>query len=136
MHTKVYDCTDILFRVYNFGEDAPLIDLQQAGQGGGGGGGGGGQSVFQGAGGQTQQVSTEQAEQELEERLTALRELIEQTVAPETWDLSDARGTPGGGGPGAAGGGRGRIRIYNSSLVITNTIEVHEMIGGRFEIGG
>ena len=133
LHTRVYDCTDILFQVPNFGEDAPLIDLQQAGQAGGGGGSGG-QSVFQGAGGQTQQVSGEQFEQELEERLTKLRELIEQSIAPESWDLSG--GGQRGGQAQGAGGGRGRIRIFRRSLVVTNTIEIHEQIAGRFEFGG
>lgn len=134
MYVRVYDITDMLFRVENFGEDAPLIDLQNAGRGGGGGGGGGGQSVFSGAGGSAgnKGESTEQLEQENEERLTKLRELIEQTIAPESWDLT---GSGSGSGNAVGGGGRGRIRVHQTSLVVLNTIEVHEMIAGRFMFG-
>jgi hypothetical protein len=59
-----------------------------------------------------------------------LRELIEQTIAPESWDLtgSDSPQTAGG-------GGTGRIRVFNTSLVVRNTIEVHEMIAGAFRFG-
>jgi hypothetical protein len=125
MYLRIYDATDILFKVPNFGEEAPNIDLQNTNSGGGGGGGGGGQSVFQGAGGQggSQEDSGEQAEQDLRERLEELRELIEQTISPETWDTGTGQ---------AQIGGRGRIRVFNRSLVIFNTIEVHEMISGQF----
>ncbi|MCH7632253.1 MAG: hypothetical protein IIB59_03485, partial [Planctomycetes bacterium] len=40
LHTKVYDVTDILFQVPDFGQGAPLIDLKRAAASGGGGGGG------------------------------------------------------------------------------------------------
>lgn len=130
MYLRVYDVTDVLFRVPSFGQGVPQIDLQQVG-----GQGGGGQSVFQGAGGgQEQEEGDQEVEQQLEERLNVLRELIEQTIAPESWDLT---GSPGGGqaaGVGA-GGGRGRIRVFNRSLFILNTIEVHEQIGGWFNMG-
>jgi len=127
MHLRVYNATDILFKVPNFGQEAPSIDLQQAGRGGGGGGGGGsGQSVFQGggsSGGSSQEDSGEQAEQDIRDRLEELRTIIEQTIAPETWDTGTA---------GTQVGGKGRIRVYNRSLIVYNTIEVHEMIAGRF----
>lgn len=44
LYVRIYDATDLLMRVPDFGRSAPQIDLQQAGQrsGGGGGGGGGG----------------------------------------------------------------------------------------------
>ena len=131
MYVRVYNVTDMLFRVEDFGEDAPLIDLQNAGRSGGGGGGGG-QSVFSGAGGSSSRgESSEQLEQENEEKLKKLRELIEQTIAPETWDLTGSDTATGGPG----GGGRGRIRVLNTSLVVLNTIEVHEMIAGKFSFG-
>jgi len=136
MYVRVYDITDMLFRVENFGDDAPLIDLKKGG-GGKSGGGGGGQSVFQGAGGSGGQKnqSTEQLEQENEERLRKLRQLIEQTIAPESWDLTGSDSAGGGGGQASGGGGRGRIRVINTSLVVRNTIEVHEMIAGAFVFG-
>jgi hypothetical protein len=119
LYTRVYDTTDLLFRVPNFGQSAPQIDLQQVGGQGGGGGGGGGQSVFSGGqgGGQDQEESGEQAEQRLEQELTKLKEAIEQIVAPETWDVN---------------GGKGRIRVVKNSLVVVNTIEIHEQIAGEF----
>ena len=136
LHTKVYDVTDILFQVPDFGQGAPLIDLKRAAASGGGGGGGG-QTVFGGGGGQGQEqiVGGEQAEQELEERLTKLRQLIEQSIEPQSWDLSGTPGQAGGGAAGTGGGGRGRIRIFNRSLVVTNTIEIHEQIAGFFSMG-
>ena len=136
LHTKVYDVTDILFQVPDFGQGAPLIDLKRAAASGGGGGGGG-QTVFGGGGGQGQEqiVGGEQAEQELEERLTKLRQLIEQSIEPQSWDLSGTPGQTGGGAAGTGGGGRGRIRIFNRSLVVTNTIEIHEQIAGFFSMG-
>ncbi len=123
MYLRIYDATDILFRVPNFGRTAPIIDLQNTGSRGGGGGGGGGQSVFSGSGtGSEQEEAGQQAEQELQERLENLREIIEQTIAPDTWDTADV-------------GGPGRIRVFNRSLIVVNTIEVHEMIGRPFAFG-
>jgi len=134
---RVYDATDLLFRIPDFGQQAPIIDLQRtANQGGGGGGGGGGQSVFGGGsgGGQSGQQDNEsgqQAEQLIEQRLTKLKDLIQRTIAPETWDLTGTQGAS----VAAGAGGRGRIEIYSRSLVISNTIEVHEMISGAFSFG-
>lgn len=130
MYTRVYDVTDLLMRVPDFGETALAVDLQQAQQTSGGGGGS--QSVFQGgAGGQEETVGGEQAERELEERLTKFRGIIEQSIEPGSWDLT---GGPSAltAGAGGGGGGQGRIRVLGNSLIITNTIEVHEKIGGRF----
>ena len=126
LYTRIYDVTDILFDVPNFGQQAPNIDLQNTTSGGGGGGGGGGQSVFQGGSGSSgRQSGGEQAENEMEEKLEELRLVIEQIVAPDTWD-SATGGTAG----------RGRIRVFNRSLIVTNTIEVHEQIAGHFSFGG
>ncbi len=133
MYVRVYDVGDMLFRVENFGQEAPKIDLQKTSKASGSGGGG--QSVFSGAGGAGQQnQDTERLERENEERLTKLRHLIEQTIAPESWDLTGSDGQ-GGGQQGTGGGGHGRIRVINTSLVVLNTIEVHEMIAGAFVFG-
>ncbi len=138
-YVRIYNATDLLFRIPDFGQQAPIIDLQKSagGRGGGGGGGGsGGQSVFGGgSGGQSgnqDNESGQQAEQQIEQRLTKLKELIQRTIAPETWDLTGTQGSsalpPGG------AGGRGRIEVYGRSLVISNTIEVHEEIAGAFSL--
>ncbi len=134
--TRVYDATDLLFRVPDFGQSAPVIDLQKTNSSGGrGGGGGGGQSVFGGGSGGSQSgqdnESGQQAEQLIEQRLMRLRELIQRTIAPETWDVT---GT-GGSSPPQTSTGRGRIEIYGRSLVVRNTIEVHEAIAGAFSFG-
>jgi len=120
MYVRVYDVTDLLFRVPNFGQSAPQIDLQQTTSSSGGGGGGGGQSVFSGGagGGREQDDSGQQAEQRIEQELIKLRDSMFKVIAPESWE--------------GEGGGRGRIEIVRGSLVVLNTIEVHEMIAGRF----
>ncbi len=140
MYTKTYDVTDMMFRVPDFGRGAPQIDLQRAGQqsgGGSGGGGGSGQGAFSGQGGGQQddeQQSGQQGEQEMEMRLGKLRDLIQSSIAPESWDTTNQQGR-GGAGQTTGGGGRGRIEIFNRALVVTNTIEVHEMIAGQFRFG-
>lgn len=126
LYLRVYDVTDILFHVPDFGREAPIIDLQQASRSGassgGGGGGGGGQGVFGGSStGQGQEQGGEQAEKKLEDQIKELRDLIERVVAPESWQQ---------------GGGRGQIDVFNRSLIVYNTIEVHEMIAGQFSFGG
>jgi len=124
LYTRVYDATDILTRIPNFGQEAPGIDLKKT-KSSGGGGGGGGQSVFSGGsgGGQSQDdESGEQGEQKLEERLRKLQTLIEAQVEPESWK------TP-------QGGGKNTISIFQSSLIVRATIEVHEQIAGHFAYG-
>ena len=116
---RVYEVTDILFQVPDFGRSAPSVDLEAAARaGGGGGGGGGGQSIFAGGGGSSSSEDLEQEESEVEERIEDLRTLIMDTVLPETWE--DA-------------GGPGIIRVYdNRYLVVLATIEVHEQLAGYF----
>lgn len=46
-----------------------------------------------------------------------LREIIEQTIEPESWWIY---------------GGKGTIRGFDRTLVVRNSLEVHEMIAGRF----
>jgi len=120
LYVRIYDVTDILFRVYDFGEEAPQIDLQQT-RGGGQGGGGGGQSIFSGgsSGGGSSSQGGEQAEQEVEEQLNKMKALIEATIAPASWAIANT-------------GGQGNIAIFNRSLVIYSTIDVHEQIAGWF----
>ena len=121
MVVRVYNITDIIFHLPDFGKDAPTIDLDAASRsGGGGGGGGGGQSVFGGgSSGGTEEL--EEEEDEVEERIEELREIIMQTIDPLSW-----------GGEGGAGG-RGIVASYNDrALVVYNTVEVHEQIAGYF----
>ncbi len=124
MFLKVYEVTDIQFRPPNMGSSAPKIDLQnQQRSGGTGGGGGGGQGVFSGGGGQgsEENVGGQQEEQEIGRRLEDLRQRITRTIAPETWDTGTAGST-----------GRGRIEVFNTFLIVLNTVEVHEQISSPF----
>lgn len=119
LEVKVYDLTDILFYIPDMGRSAPLVDLQAASRAGGsgGGGGGGGRGVFRG-GSSGQSEELEQDQSELEERLEKLRDIIYQVIEPESW---------------IEGGGTGTIEIYSGrSLIVRNTIEVHEQLGGAF----
>ena len=122
LHLRVYEVTDILFHVPDFGRSAPVVDLQQAARGGGGGGGGGGQSIFSGS--QSSSEDLEEEEQEVEERIESLRALVQTTVSPESWQLDDG-----------SGAGLGRIEMYNNRfLIVRNTMEVHEQLVGYFSL--
>jgi len=46
--------------------------------------------------------------------------VIEDSIEPESWDVL---------------GGRGTIRSYNRTLVVRNSVEVHEQIVGFFSLG-
>lgn len=133
LYLRVYDVTDILFRVPNFGEDAPLIDLSQTVSSGAGGGGGGGQSVFQGSSSSSgREDAGEQADQKLREELGLLMATIASVIEPQSW--GKIQGTTGRGST-STGTGPGRMSIFNRSLIVYNTIEVHEQISGRFSFG-
>ncbi len=126
LELRVYAVTDILFRIPDFSESAPQIDLQQASQSGGGGGGGGGQGVFStaGGGGAQEELSEEGDDDDPEQILEDLAQLIRDTIEPLGWET---------GGQGGGGGGANRIRGYGKrSLVVLAPISVHEQIGGWF----
>lgn len=114
--TRVYDVADLLLQISNL--PMPSMDTSQ-GLSTGAQGGGGGQSIF-GQGSQQQQTQQQtttpgQASPEMK----ALIDLIKETIEPDTW--SDGKG-----GPGAPG----HIREWRHQLIITNTIMVHQKIGG------
>lgn len=113
---KVYDVTDILVRIPDF-RGAPDIDIQSAQQGGGQGGGSVQLFAGGGQGGDDEGENTNNEFQATNPALDALRAVIEDTIASTTWDTF---------------GGKGKIRVYNKQLVISNSVEVHEKIGGRF----
>lgn len=120
MHVRVYEVTDILFHVPDFGRSAPVVDLEQAARAGKGGGGG--QSIFSGTTSSSEDL--EEEEQEVEERIDQMRTLITDMIAPESWDLGDGTGS-----------GRGRIRVFdNRYLIVRNTAEVHEELVGYFSL--
>ena len=130
LYVRIYDATDILHHVFNFGEESPKIDLQRTASTSGGGGG---QSVFSGgsSGGGGSSRGGQQAEQDMEDKLEELKTLIQASTAPSTWAATGTRGAAA-----TAGAGLGTISIFNRSLVIYATPEVHELIAGHFEFGG
>jgi len=114
-YLRVYDASDLVFPVADFGEDAPQIDLQQSGSAGGTGG----TSVFSGRGTSSGGAESEQASRD---DLARLRDAIVATIAPDSW------GAPFGTGP-------GRIAVFRRSLLVYQTAEVHEQIAGVFVRG-
>ncbi|MCA9243545.1 MAG: hypothetical protein KDA32_06300 [Phycisphaerales bacterium] len=117
MVVKVYDVSDLLLRVPRF-DNAPRIDLQQAGQqaaqAGQGGGGGGGQGLFQ-----DDQEDNEQDQQGDNTEIQQLIQLIMETIEPDSW----REGLSGG-------AGQGSIRAFRSMLIVRNSIDVHQKLGG------
>lgn len=133
MEVRVYSVADLIMIAPDFGRNAPTIDLEQAArQGGSQGGGGGGQSVFGGGGGSGGSEDLEEEEDEVKRRMEELRDVIRNTIARDTW-AADTGGSTSTTFV-ASGSGLGRIEIFfnTRSLVITNTIEVHEEIAGFF----
>lgn len=118
MIVKVYDVADIIQRVQNF--SGPNVDLSQASQQSGTGGGGGGQSIFQGgqSGGNNNDNGNNQNQQggTVAPELQQLISLITSTVEPDSWEVN--------------GGGHGTVTGFKNSLVVRNTILVHQKLGG------
>jgi general secretion pathway protein D len=121
MVTKVYDIADLLLRVPRATRSSGFDVSQglsqgggQGGQGGGGGGGGGGSGMF----GQGQQQQGQQSQYDQrgdQEQTDKLIELIQDTVEPDSWQKH---------------GGTGSIKAYQRTLVVRNTILVHQRLGG------
>lgn len=119
LYLRVYEVTDILFQVPDFGRSAPQVDLQKAATSGSGGGG---QSIFKGSSSSSRDL--EEEEQEVEERIESLRSLVQATVSPESWARDDGTGA-----------GLGRIEMFNNRfLIVRNTMEVHEQLVGYFSL--
>lgn len=122
LYMRFYDVTELLLRIPD-SVDAPRVDLtqiQQSGGGGGGGGGGQGVPVFTQSGGGSSRDNREVTDEEVKRRMDDIRLVIEDSIEPESWDVL---------------GGRGTIRSYNRTLVVRNSIEVHEQIAGFFSLG-
>ena len=113
---KVYDIADLLTSAPRFNNAAtmdPSQALNQMGQGGSGGGGGGGNQLFQN---NNQQQQNESNAQGTATDIQELIDLIQQTVEPDSW---------------AVNGGTGQIYAFQKSLVVSNSLLVHQKIGGH-----
>lgn len=119
LYSRVYDIQDIFVEIKNF-RGAPKIDLEQQQQQGGGGGGGGGQAQVQsifGQGGGGGGNNEDDDEEEDDEREDELLEKLQLVLAPDSWREA---------------GGDGTMIIINRQLIVLNTLEVHEKLGGSF----
>lgn len=137
METRVYNVADLSMTPPDFGRGAPTVDLQAAGRQGGsqgasGGGGGGGQGIF-GGGTTSSSQDLEEKKDEVKLQLEQIRNVIRNTIAKDTWAADTGGSSSSGSSTFVGGTGNGRIEIFNNrSLVVTNTIEVHEEIAGFF----
>jgi hypothetical protein len=122
MVTKIYDVADLLIKLPAatrqgaFNVTQGLGQTGQGGSGGGGGGGAGGGMFGQGQGQQQQQQgmrgdTTGGTDQQLQQ----LVDLIRQTIEPDTWREN---------------GGSGSIIAFQKSIVVRNTLLVHQRLGG------
>ncbi|MFH1748194.1 MAG: hypothetical protein ABIG44_14260 [Planctomycetota bacterium] len=114
---KVYDVGDLLTSAPRFTNAAQLDPgqaLNQQGQGGQGGGGGGGSQLFQT--GQNNDNNEDDTVGGAD--IDTLIQLITDTVEPDSWTVN---------------GGIGQIYPYRSSIVVYNTLLVHQRIGGYVE---
>jgi hypothetical protein len=118
--TKIYDVADLLVRLPRAGRQGAFNVSQglgqTSGQGGGGGGGAGGGMFGQGQGQQQQAQAgrdglTDGAEAQIEELVSLIRE----TVEPDSWREN---------------GGTGTIIPFQRSIVVRNTLLVHQLLGG------
>ncbi len=107
----VYDIRDLLVNIPRF-DNAPRIDLQQAGQqaaqAGQGGGGGGGQGLFQ------DDQEDDEDEGENQGLIDEIMDIIRQTVEPDSWREN--------------GSGEGALRELNGQLIVYNTSDAHREI--------
>lgn len=119
LELRIYDVTDVMSRNPDFSESAPEIDLQQQ-SGGAQSGGGGSQPIFRSSGGQSSEELGQEGENDPEKILEDMITMIQEVVAPDTWEEA---------------GGRGRIKGFNKrQLIVLNSVEVHEMIAGYFSL--
>ncbi len=128
MITKIYDVADLLVSLPRAQRQGRFDVTQGLGQntgvGGGGGGGGAASGMFgQGQGGQYNQQQDQQ-NQDNEATLQNLIDLIQQTIEPDSWRINNGPGT---------------IFPFQRSIIVRNTIMVHQRLGGYLsedEVGG
>ncbi len=121
LYVRVYDASDLIFKIPDF--KGPSVDLAGQSSGGGGGGGGSGGGTLPNFG--TDEPFNDQGgndddntdEQEADEEMQKLVEMIRNTIAPDEWSEK---------------GGRNTIRYWKKNIIVRASIEVHEQIGGPF----
>lgn len=109
LYTRVYDISDLFFSLKDF--EGPQIDLQQQHQSGA-------------IPGEQSQLfrpgrSNDNETDESDERSAEIIELIRAAVEPNSWE---------------GNGGLGSVSIFNRQLIIRNTINVHILLAGSFNM--
>ena len=123
MVTKIYDVSDLLITLptaqrqgaFNVTQGMGQLGSSGAGGGGGGGGGAGGGMFGQGQTGQQGGYGQGQTAQGGQQEMQQLVDIIRQTIEPDTWREN---------------GGQGSILPYQRSIIVRNTILVHQRLGG------
>ena len=128
LYVRMYDVSDLVhptpdFRGPGLGPLGSGLARGMNGMGGAGAGGGLGTGATSGGGfGEGYASGTQQGGNAgagngatIEERLKQLADRIKKTIEPDSWEDK---------------GGRGTIRLFQRRLVVRNTVEVHEKIGG------
>ncbi|MCC7292062.1 MAG: hypothetical protein IT449_08390 [Phycisphaerales bacterium] len=112
MIVRVYDAADLTVRIPRF-RGAPSIEMVAQSSSSSGGG-----SLMSRASGDAgaESESGDSEDPTADPAMNALADLIEDVIEPASWDTY---------------GGSGRIRVLGGRLVVRNTAEVHEQIGGR-----
>jgi hypothetical protein len=128
MITKIYDVSDLLFKLSQAqpGTFFNITQGMQGGQSAQGGGSSGGGMFGQGQQnrGQQQGQGQGQGQGQDQTQIRLLMDVITQTVEPDSWRDN---------------GGLGSILPYEHSLIVRNTILVHQLLGGYLteeEVGG
>lgn len=112
MIVRVYDAADLTVRIPRF-RGAPSIEMVAQSTGASSGG-----SLMSSSSGDSgaESESGDSDDPTRDPAMNALADLIEDVIEPASWDTY---------------GGDGRIRVLGGRLVVRNTAEVHEQIGGR-----
>lgn len=116
MISKVYEVADLLVRIPNFDNAAELDVVQALQEVGQGGQGGGGSTIFGGDEGGDEEDREDDGP--ITEDMQLLVDLIRNTVEPDSWDTN---------------GGLGTISPFRRTIVVRNSILVHQRLGGFIE---
>ena len=117
MVTRIYDVSDLLIRLPRASRQGAFDVTSGLGQQGTATGGG----VFQAGNGSSGRNADDQNGQQVgEHEMQQLLNLIQETVEPDSWRVHDGAGT---------------ILPYQRSIIVRNTVQVHQRLGGYLAEG-
>jgi uncharacterized membrane protein YgcG len=124
MVIRIYDVSDLLVRIPRATRQSAFDVTQGMGQNGGGGAGGGGGGGSSGGifsqGGNRNSTNDTTDQNNSETQMDQIIDLIQQTVEPDSWE---------------ANGGVGSIRAFQRSIIVRNSLLVHQQLGGYVQEG-